>query len=267
MEGRIITAAEAAEFGEFKRTKREAEVALTMKKVLVDASAREIGKSALAEGCESAVRLGAWGVVVSPVNVVAARRKLAGSGVRVAARAGGTGESLIAIKKAEAKKAFRQGAGEIVLVPCYSALKSGNAAYLRREVKRVRRAVKKGRLTLSLEDRALGEEEISIGVRAACDGGADGVCVRGETRLVLCALKAGGGKFSADASCVENAEQLRMLVKAGAGRMIAERAERISEELYLAAKEEDAVAGVPVGELPADPSANPADGSSPQDEG
>ena len=59
MEGRIITAAEAAEFGEFKRTKREAEVALTMKKILPDASAREIGKSALADACESAVKLSA----------------------------------------------------------------------------------------------------------------------------------------------------------------------------------------------------------------
>lgn len=266
MEGRIITAAEAAEFGEFKRTKREAEVALTMKKVLLDASAREIGKSALAEACESAIRLGAWGVVVSPVNVLSAGRKLAESGVRVAARAGGTGESLVSIKKAEAKKAFRQGAGEILLVPCYSALKSGNAAYLRREVKRVRRAVKKGRLTLSLEDRALGEEEIALGVRAACDGRADGVCVRGETRLVLCALKAGAGKIAADASCVENAEQLRMLVKAGAGRMIAERAERISDELYLAAKEGDAVAGVPVEAPPTDPSAKPSEESAPPDE-
>lgn len=237
MDTTVISAEEAAEFGEFKRSRREAEIALLLKKVVVDASRRDTDRHALKAACESAKKLDAHGVIVSPVNVAAARRFLAGSGQSVACLVGGTGESLAAVKKAEAKKAARQGAKELRLVLCYSALAGGNLSYLKREVKKVRRAAKKCALFVSLEDHGLSESEVALGARAACEGGAAGVCVRGETQLILRALTVGGGKLSAECSGVENAAQLRSAVRAGAALAATRRSEEIAEELYRALEE------------------------------
>ncbi len=238
MEATVITAAEAVEYGEFKRTKREAEIAVALKKLIVDASRRETDRYALKTACESARKLGAYGVLVSPVGVMSAKKHLAGSKTYVACLVGGTGETLMPVKKLEAKKAIAAGARDIRLVLCYSALRAGNLSYLRREVKKVRRAAKKLPLTVSLEDHALSEEEVALGVRAAAEGGADAVCVRGETQLLLRALRASGGKVRVDASGIENAEQMRSLLKAGGHLMQTDVPERIAKEMYEQAKAE-----------------------------
>ena len=238
MEGTYLSAAEAVEYGEFKRTRREAEIAVTLHKLVVEASRRETYKSALKTACESAKKLNAYGVLASPVGVAAAKKHLSGSQTYVICLVGGTGESLIPVKRLEAKKAIWQGAKEIRLVLCYSALRSGNASYLRREVKKIKRVAKKLPLVVSLEDHTLSEEEIAFGTKAACEGGADAVCVRGELPLLLRALRASGGKVRVDVGEVENAEQLRVLVKSGASLVQTNVPERIAEELYDAAREE-----------------------------
>lgn len=245
METTVLSAAEALEYGEFKRSRREAEVMLTLKKLTVDASRRETDKSKLKSLCESAVKLGATSVLTSPVNAAAANRLLFGSETCLACLAGGTGESLISVKKTEAKKAMKQGAAEIRLAPCYSALVSGNVAYLKREFKRVKKAVKKCALVIMLDDPVLDGEEIARGVRTACEAKADGVCVRGELPALMRAVKTAAGRLSVCVSHVENAEQLRLLLKAGASGAVTAQAEKIAEELYFAAKEGGAVASVP----------------------
>ena len=103
---------------------------------------------------------------------------------------------------------------------------------MRREVKKIRKAVKKCALCVSLEDHSLDEEDVSMGVRAACEGKANGVCVRGETPLVLRALTMGAGRVLADCSGVENAAQLRSVLRAGATRVGTRCAEEIAAELY-----------------------------------
>lgn len=240
-EGKVLTKAEAAEFTEFKREKRETEISLILGKLYIDASRRETDRAAVKHACETAVKLKAAGVVVSPVNVAAARKQ--GGGRPICCLAGGTGESVIAVKKTEAKRALKQGASEIRLVLCYSRLTGGDIGYLKREIRRVRRAVRKGTLVVSLEDHSLGEEEVALGVRAACLGRADAVCVRGETALVLRAVGESAGKVSVEASGVENAEQLRLLVKAGAVRATTGKGEEIAEELYAALSEGEAADG------------------------
>lgn len=231
-EEQVLTPAESAEFVEFRRYRRETEIAVTLKKLAVDASRRETDKHALQSACAAAKKQGAAAVVVSPVNVAAARRRLEDSPVLVSCLAGGTGESLISVKKTEAKRAVKQGAREIRLVPCYSALTGGNCAYLKREIRRIKKCVKKCAVVLSLEDRALSAEDVALGVRAACDGKADGVCVRGETDLLLRAVQVSAGRVRVDVSGVENAEQLRLLFKAGAFRAATSCIEKIAEDLY-----------------------------------
>ena len=233
-EGKVLSAAEAAEFNEFRRARRETELLFTLSRLVIDASRRETDEAALRRACEEAGKFNASGVLVSPINVVAARRQLKRSGQRICCLVGGTGESLMIIKKQEAKRALRQGAKEVRLVLCYSKLTGGGYSYLKREVRRVRRCAKKGTLVVSLEDHSLGEEEIALGVRAAVAGRADAVCGRGETVLVLRAVKEGGSKLGVEVSGVENAEQLRLLVKAGAVRATTGKGEQIAEELYAA---------------------------------
>lgn len=238
MEGTILSAAEAVEYGEFKRSRREAEIAMTLKKIIVNGARRDTDRFALKSACESAKKLSAYGVLVSPVGVAAAKRHLEGSTTYVVCLVGGTGETLMAVKKTETKKVIAAGAREIRLVLCYSMLRSGNLQYLKREVKKIRRAVRKGTLSVSLEDHSLGEEEIALGVRAAVEGKADAVCVRGEVGLVLRALRAAAGKIRVDASDIENAEQLRALQKAGAALAETRVPEQLAEELYAEAREE-----------------------------
>ena len=232
MEYKTLSEAEAAEFEEFQRTRREAEAELTLKKIVVDASKRETDRHALNAACDTAKRLGAFAVLVSPVNVSAARRRLGGSESKIACVVGGTGESIMPIKQKEAKRAMAQGAGEIRLIPCYSALFSGNTTYLKREIKKVRRAAKKCRLVLSLDDHALTKEDIERGLSAAADGKADAVSVRGEANLVLTAVRFSAGRLNVCASGVENAEQMRILLDSGVQYALSGNAEELSEELY-----------------------------------
>lgn len=237
-EGRVLTKSEAIEFGEFCRARRETEISLTLAKLVVDASCRETDKSALRIACDAAKRIGASAVLVSPINAASARRHLEGSSSRVCCLVGGTGETVIPVKKTEAKRAMRAGAGEIRLVPCYSALVGGNLSYLKREIKRVRRAVKRCAFSVSLDDHALTDDQIALGIRAACEGKAGSVVVRGETDLLLRAVKIAAGRTGMEAAGVENAEQLRLLVKAGAARATTAWGDKIAAELHRAVTEE-----------------------------
>lgn len=251
--GTYLSAAEAAEYGEFKRTRREAEIAVSLHKIVVDASRRETDRGALKSACDCVKRQFSYGALVSPVSAAQAKRHLEGSEAYVVARVGGTGETLPSVKKYEAKKAIAQGARELRLLLCYSALKAGNAGYLRREIKKVKRAARKLPVVVSLEDHSLTEDEVAFGVRAAGEGGADGVCVRGEVNLVLRALRVCAGKLRVDVSGVENAEQMRALLKAGASLLTTDRPDEIAEEMYRMAREEASLIGTVSVPLPQDP--------------
>ncbi len=232
--GPKLTPEDRAAFTEFKRTRREQEVRNVLKRLLADASRRETDNALLKKICDYAKRSELSGVLVSPVHVSAARRHLAESGVRVICIVGGNGETLPAVKKYEAKRALKAGAGEIRLIPCYPALIGNDLSYLKRELRKVRRVAKNRGVVLSLEDHSLGEREIALGTRAAAEGGATGVCVRGETELVLRAVGCAAGKLSVDCSGVENADQLRSLISLGAVRLVSPCPESISEQLFSA---------------------------------
>ncbi len=232
MEENVMSAQQEREFGEFQRLRRETEITLTLKKIVVDASGREIDRRDLKRVCGCAKKIGASEVLVSPVTVAAAKRELGTGKVKLGCIVGGTGETLLSVKKTEAKRAAKSGAEVIRLVPCYSRLFAGNKDYVKREVKKLRKAVKKCAVILSLEDRSLTEEQIVIGVKAAIEGKADGICVRGESPLVLKAIEASGERVRAEVSHVENSEQLRLLLKAGAQRFVSAYPQQIAEELY-----------------------------------
>ncbi len=232
---RVLSQAEEAEYREFLRTKREAEIALLLRRLVVDLSG-ESDRFALKAGVESAVRLSAAGVLVSPMQVALVKKLLKKSGPRLMALIGGTGESLPSVKKLEAKRALRQGAEEIVLTISTYSLKNGAAQNVRRELRTVRRAARRAVFSAALFDRRLSREEVLFGVREAAEAGADGAYLAAEAEAVEAASESG---LSLGAARAENAEQLKLLVKAGAGRVLTMQAERIAEELRLQSERQE----------------------------
>ena len=232
---RVLSQAEEAEYREFLRTKREAEIALLLRRLVVDLSG-ESDRFALKAGVESAVRLSAAGVLVSPMQVALVKKLLKKSGPRLMTLVGGTGESLPSVKKLEAKRALRQGAEEIVLTVSVYSLKNGAAQNVRRELRTVRRAARRAVFSAALFDRRLSREEVLFGVREAAEAGADGAYLAAEAEAVEAASESG---LLLGAARAENAEQLKLLVKAGAGRVLTMQAERIAEELRLQSERQE----------------------------
>ena len=214
---RVLSAAEEAEFREFLRTKREAEIALTLRRLVLDLTG-ECDRFALKAGVERAVRLGAWGVRVPPIAVPAVKKCLAGRGPHILALVGGTGETFPSVKKLEAKRAARQGAEEVVLAVSAYSLKNGLGQNLRREFRAVRRAARNRTFSVLLADRRLSREEVVFGLKEAAAAGADGAYLSAEAELIEAANETCG--LSLGAAGVENAEQLALLYSAGAGRAV-----------------------------------------------
>lgn len=235
---RVLTEAEEADFREFQRTKREAEIALTLRRLAVDLT-RETQRAGLKAGLANARQLQAAEALITPVQLPLAKKLRKGRGAlaagpRLLVLIGGTGEMLPAVKRVEMRRAKRQGAEGFVLLFSLFSLRGGGVQAFGRELRCLRRAAKKVPLTLSLSDRRLTREEVMSVAGAAAAAGIGSVLVRGEAEL----MEALSEKFPAltvGAMGAENAEQLKLLLKAGAARAVTACPGRIAEELRLAA--------------------------------
>ena len=83
--------------------------ALVMRRLIADVSA-PVSDAAFRQRCGEACALGVYGVIVSPVRVALARKLCSAGGVRTVCLIGGSGESFLAVKRAEAAYAL----GEII---------------------------------------------------------------------------------------------------------------------------------------------------------
>ena len=255
---RVLSAGEAARFREFLRRRKETELALMLHRLISDLTSAS-DRAALRAGVESAVRMGAFGVLVTPDKLPLVRKLLQESGKsgqpaaqtaaqpaaqasaqtvagvpRLFALIGGTGETLPAVKKYEARKAVRLGAEALVLLPSVMLLHGGAVQAAKREWRPVLRAAGKRGVFVSLADPALNGEETLSGVRAAKKAGAAGVVVRGEVAIVSAAFR------EACPVCTQgvgSAEELSLLCKAGAGYAFTAQAECLAGELRQLTKE------------------------------
>lgn len=251
---RVLSAGEAARFREFLRRRKETELALMLHRLISDLTSA-YDRAALRAGVESAVRMGAFGVLVTPDKLPLVRKLLQESGKsgqpaaqtaaqpaaqtvagvpRLFALIGGTGETLPAVKKYEARKAVRLGAEALVLLPSVMLLHGGAVQAAKREWRPVLRAAGKRGVFVSLADPALNGEETLSGVRAANKAGAAGVVVRGEVAIVSAAFR------EACPVCTQgvgSAEELSLLCKAGAGYAFTVQAECLAGELRQLTKE------------------------------
>ena len=251
---RVLSAGEAARFREFLRRRKETELALMLHRLISDLTSVS-DRAALRAGVEGAVRMGAFGVLVTPDKLPLVRKLLQESGKsgqpaaqtaaqpaaqtvagvpRLFALIGGTGETLPAVKKYEARKAVRLGAEALVLLPSVMLLHGGAVQAAKREWRPVLRAAGKRGVFVALTDLSLNGEETLSGVRAANKAGAAGVVVRGEVAIVSAAFR------EACPVCTQgvgSAEELSLLCKAGAGYAFTAQAECLAGELRQLTKE------------------------------
>lgn len=146
----VLSPAEAEEYCVFKRKKRVDEVLAALKKTVIlppeDLSAAEISKCAEAARGVKALALRV------PSNKVAAARNASAGGAAVDAIVGGNGETSWQVKRYEAKRALRDGAGRITLILSPSAVQTGKTGETKREIKKVCKAVKKRPVTVALPE-------------------------------------------------------------------------------------------------------------------
>ena len=137
-----LTNDEAEEYCAYKRQKKVAEIMLAFRRT---ESVLTTGDSAV-KLCEQALRLRQAAVRLTPSELLYRGENFIKNGVKVDCIVGGNGETFPCVKAYEAKKSVKAGATEITLVWTPSLILNGRYAELKKELKRVRKAVK--RITL-----------------------------------------------------------------------------------------------------------------------
>ncbi len=180
--------------------------------------------------CEEAARYGFHAVVVPPIYVRHAKKKLKGTGVKVVAVVGFPwGNNFTTSKVAETEYAVRNGADEIDMVLNRSWLKSGDERAVMRDIRAVIRAARRRTVKVIIETSDLRMDEKVEAVRIAVRAGASyiktstgyGVNKGGATvEDVELIRKIAGPSVGIKASGgIRRIEDAARLVKAGATRI------------------------------------------------
>ena len=224
-----IPVTEMEEFAAFRRRKKAEELARRLRMIDHTLLKQTATRADIRKLCDEARTFGFYSVCVQPVYVSACRIFLKNDPqVKIACVVGfPMGENVIPVKVYETKRAVADGADEIDMVICISAVKNGDYAYVKREVKKVVRAAQGRPVKVILETSLLTKEEM---VRAACcarDAGAafvktstgyfgggataDDVRLLKQTVRGVCQVKASGG--------IRTAEDFAAMESAGADRI------------------------------------------------
>jgi len=221
-----LTQTEAEEYCAYKRQRKIAEIMSAMRRTESELS---LGESAV-KLCEQALRLRQAAVRLTPSELLARGDNFLKSGVGVDCIVGGNGETFPCVKAYEAKRAVKEGAKEITLLVTPSLILHCRYGELKKEIKRVRRAVKRTTLKVRV-DRNYPQATMEKLARIASEQGAQYFSLPyfiGCDRLqnVLsggCLLEVSG----IDSLCL-----FKEMTGAGIGRIVIERAwERYSEWL------------------------------------
>ena len=137
------------------------------------------------------------------------------------------------------KRQIRDGADEIDMVACISAIKNGDYSYVKKEIRQIVRAAKNCPVKVILETSLLTRDEMIRAAACARDAGAafvktstgyfgegakaEDVRVLKETVGSACRVKASGG--------IRDAQQFRTMIDAGADRIGTSAGKEIAETL------------------------------------
>lgn len=219
--GVVISAGEAAEYCEYKKQRKRAEIRSAMLKsegVLVDNSeAKKI--------CDRALKYRQAAVRVTPTALAYVRPWLAASGVRVDCVIGGDGETLTKVKSYEAKCALKLRAKELTAVLSTSMLAERRYGEIRKEIKRLRRVAIKAVLKVRLARNYLAETLTEV--CKICSGvGVDYLSVPlfDGCERIRASLS---GHCRLEVYGVETLDEYQKMVNAGVERIVTERVEEI----------------------------------------
>ena len=219
---------ELEEFEEFKRQKKLLEIRRLLKKIDHTLLKQTATKADLKKLCDEAMEYGFYSVCVQPVHVREVCAYLGDSPVDVACVVGfPMGENLTETKVFETKKAIADGADEVDMVACISAVKNGNWAYVKKDIKKVVAAAKGRPVKVILETSLLTRDELVKGCQCAKDAGASfvktstgffgGGATAEDVRLMKEAVK--GACFVKASGGIKNGEQFKSMLDAGADRV------------------------------------------------
>lgn len=219
-----ISRREAEEYRAYKRKKLQADIA----NALASSESSILNGEDAGRVCERAIRLRQAAVKVPITRLAVASRYLAGSKVKLDCVVGGTGETLTKVKMLEARLAAKKKAAEITLVVAPSLVDGCRYGEIRKEVKKVRRAVGKVPLKVRVEQTASLTTLARI-ARIACETGAKffsvpyfDECFRLNVNFTRgCAL---------EVSSVNDTDAFRKLSRVGVGRIVTDRGFEIYAE-------------------------------------
>lgn len=213
-----ISPREAEEYRAYKRKKLQADIVAA----LANSEGSALNGEDVGRVCDRAIRLRQAAVKVPLTRLAVAARYLAGSKVKLDCVVGGTGETLPKVKALEAKLAVKRKASEITVVVAPSLIDGCRYGEIRRELKKVRRAVGKMPLKVRVEQVA-SLTVLARLARVACEAGAKFFsvpyfqdCERLKVNFTRgCALEISG---------VDDTEAFRKLTRAGVARIVTDRA-------------------------------------------
>ena len=240
-DGVRISPEEMAEFEEFKKQKKVLELRRMLKTIDHTLLKQTATREDIRKLCREAVDYGFYSVCVQPVYVSDCADFLKDAPqIKIACVVGfPMGETKTETKVFETKRAVADGADEIDMVICISAVKNANYSYVKREIRQIVKAAKGAPVKVILETSLLSHEEMIKAVQCAKDAGAafvktstgyfgegaktEDVRLLKETVKGACSVKASGG--------IRDAVQFRAMLGAGADRIGTSSGVAIAESL------------------------------------
>ena len=220
-DGVVISTKEAAEYCEYKKQRKRADIRSAMLKsegvITENGEAKKI--------CDRAVKYRQAAVRMTPSALEYVRPWVAASGVKVDCLIGGDGETLSKVKAYEAKCALRLKAQELTVTVSPSMLAECRYGGIKKELKRLRRASGKAVLKARLGQR-ISAERLARVSKICAEVGVDYLslpfyegCERAKSGL------SGGCRL--EIFGVESLDEYRVLSAAGVERIVTERVEEI----------------------------------------
>ena len=240
-DGVRISPEEMAEFEEFKKQKKVLELRRMLKTIDHTLLKQTATREDIRKLCREAVDYGFYSVCVQPVYVSDCADFLKDAPqIKIACVVGfPMGENKTETKVFETKRAVADGADEIDMVICISAVKNANYSYVKREIRQIVKAAKGAPVKVILETSLLSHEEMVKAAQCAKDAGAafvktstgyfgegaktEDVRLLKETVKGACSVKASGG--------IRDAVQFRAMLGAGADRIGTSSGVAIAESL------------------------------------
>ncbi len=223
-DGVVISTKEAAEYCEFKKQRKRADI----RNAIVKSEGVLTNNGEVKKILERAVKHRQAAVRMTPAMLEYVRPWVVTSGVKVDCLIGGNGDTLSKVKVYEAKCALKMKARELTVTISPSMLADCRFAGIRKELKRLRRVAGKSVLKARIEKRCSPERLASM-EKICSDVGVDYLsipyydgCERAKMGLVgNCRLEVFG---------VDSLPVYQRLVASGVARIVTERVEEIQAE-------------------------------------